>query len=32
MTPYIKATMKGTGNVIDALDKTYKSKLKAELK
>ncbi len=26
MAPYIKATMKGTRKVIDALDKTYKSK------
>jgi hypothetical protein len=23
MTPYIKATMKGTGSVINAIDKTY---------
>ena len=23
MTPYIKATMKGTGSVISAIDKTY---------
>jgi hypothetical protein len=30
MTPYIKATMKGTGSVIDALDKTYKSKMEVK--
>ena len=31
MLPYIKATMKGTNSVIDALDKTYKSKMKVEV-
>ena len=32
MTPYIKATMKGTGSVINAIDKTYTNNNGREVK